>query len=250
MFRYQMTIAHAVAWLMIAISVTLCVAQDRSRSPRIRLRTRRATRSFPTRTRPHVIPEGPLSPEEQLTKFHLPPGFEIELVASEPEIYNPLSINFDNRGRMWVTDTIEYPLPPKGPGRDGLKVFEDTDGDGRYDDVTTLVDKLSMPTGAEPVPGGAIVFSVPEHLRLLRHQRRWADRPASCALHRVRKRRRARHEQRFHPLARRLDLRLPRICQHVGGEGQRRAADHDELGQRLSVSAWTVLTSSIRGTGR
>ena len=68
--------------------------------------------------RPHVVPEGPLSPAEQLAKFHLPPGFEIQLVASEPEIGNPLSINFDNRGRLWVTDTIEYPMPPKGAGRD------------------------------------------------------------------------------------------------------------------------------------
>jgi putative heme-binding domain-containing protein len=111
--------------------------------------------------RPHVIPEGPLSPEEQLEKFHLPPGFEIELVASEPQIYSPLSINFDKKGRLWVTDTFEYPFPPKGPGRDGLKVFEDQDGDGRYDKCTTLVNKLSMPTGAEPIPGGAIVFSNP-----------------------------------------------------------------------------------------
>ncbi len=114
--------------------------------------------------RPHVVPEGPLSPQEQLQKFHLPPGFEIELVASEPEIYSPLSINFDKQGRLWVTDTIEYPFPPKGPGRDGLKVFEDTDGDGRYDTCETLIDKLSMPTGAEPIPGGAIVFSVPSIL--------------------------------------------------------------------------------------
>ncbi len=114
--------------------------------------------------RPHVVPEGPMTPQEQLTKFHLPAGFEIELVASEPDIYNPLSISFDRRGRMWVTDTIEYPFPPSGPGRDGLKVFEDTDGDGRYDDVTTYVDKLSMPTGAEPIPGGAVVFSVPSIL--------------------------------------------------------------------------------------
>ena len=111
--------------------------------------------------RPHIVPEGPMTPQEQLTKFRVPAGFEIELVASEPDIHNPLSISFDGRGRMWVTDTIEYPFPPSGPGRDGLKVFEDTNGDGRYDDVTTYVDKLSMPTGAEPIPGGAVVFSVP-----------------------------------------------------------------------------------------
>ena len=115
--------------------------------------------------RPHVVPEGPLSPQEQLKKFHLPPGFKIELVASEPDIYSPLSLNFDAKGRLWVTDTADYPFPKPGPGGDGLKVFEDTDGDGRYDSATTLVDKLSMPTGAEPVPGGALVFSIPSIFR-------------------------------------------------------------------------------------
>ena len=132
-------LSSALAWLAVSCCGTSLLAQ----------------------MRPHIVPEGPLSPDEQLAKFHVPAGFEIELVASEPEIHNPLSINFDNRGRLWVTDTIEYPFPPKGPGRDTLKVFEDSDSDGRYDTVTTLVDKLSMPTGAEPIPGGAVVFSVP-----------------------------------------------------------------------------------------
>ncbi|MFV1969040.1 MAG: PVC-type heme-binding CxxCH protein, partial [Pirellulaceae bacterium] len=117
--------------------------------------------SLATAQRPHVIPEGPLSPEEQLEKFHLPPGFEIELVVSEPRIHNPLSINFDRKGRLWVSDTFEYPFPPNGPGRDALKIFEDRDGDGRFETMTTFADQLSMPTGSEPVPGGALVFSVP-----------------------------------------------------------------------------------------
>ncbi len=110
---------------------------------------------------PHVVPEGPLTPQEQLEKFHVPPGFEIELVASEPQIHKPLNLSFDRRGRLWVTDTVEYPFPPKGPGRDSLKVLEDRDGDGHFETVTTLVDQLSMPTGAAPIPDGAIVFSVP-----------------------------------------------------------------------------------------
>ena len=83
------------------------------------------------------------------------------MAVTAERVVGILSISFDNRGRLWVTDTIEYPTPPKGPGRDALKVFEDSDGDGHYDTMTTLVDRLSMPTGAEPIPGGAIVFSVP-----------------------------------------------------------------------------------------
>ncbi len=110
---------------------------------------------------PYVVATEPLSPQEQQKLFHLPPGFEIELVVSEPQIHQPLSLDFDAQGRLWITDTVEYPFPPKGPGRDALRVLEDRDGDGRYETVTTLLDDLSMPTGVTPIPGGAIVFSIP-----------------------------------------------------------------------------------------
>src|SRR3954464_8336912 len=57
---------------------------------------------------PPVAPTDPLTPQEQLGKFHLPPGFEIQLVASEPDIQKPMNLNFDARGRLWVTHSIEY----------------------------------------------------------------------------------------------------------------------------------------------
>ena len=41
----------------------------------------------------------------------MPPGFEIQLVAAEPDIHKPLNLAFDDRGRLWVTDTVEYPYP-------------------------------------------------------------------------------------------------------------------------------------------
>ena len=50
-------------------------------------------------------------PAEELKAFHLPPGFEVQLVASEPDIHKPINIAFDDRGRLWVTDTVEYPFP-------------------------------------------------------------------------------------------------------------------------------------------
>ena len=55
----------------------------------------------------------PLTAAEELKKFHLPPGFEIQLVASEPAIHKPMNLNFDSRGRLCVTDTVEYPYPVK-----------------------------------------------------------------------------------------------------------------------------------------
>ena len=53
----------------------------------------------------------PRSPDEERKAIHLPPGFEIQLVASEPAIHKPLNLAFDDRGRLWVTDTVEYPYP-------------------------------------------------------------------------------------------------------------------------------------------
>ncbi len=57
-----------------------------------------------------------LSPEEAQKKFSLPPGFEIRLFASEPEVVNPVAMTWDERGRLWVLALYEYPLAPKTGG--------------------------------------------------------------------------------------------------------------------------------------
>ncbi len=95
----------------------------------------------------------PLSPDEERKKFHLPPGFEAELVAAEPQIHKPMNLAFDDRGRIWVTDTVEYPFPatPGRKPRDTVKILEDTNGDGRADKVTTFADGLNIPIGILPL---------------------------------------------------------------------------------------------------
>lgn len=110
-----------------------------------------------------VRPTNPLSPEQQQKTFHLPPGFAIELVASEPEIAKPMNLAFDARGRLWVTDSYEYPFaaPPDRPGRDSIKVIEDADGDGRYDAVSTFADGLNIPIGLYPYKNGVVAWSIP-----------------------------------------------------------------------------------------
>ena len=50
-----------------------------------------------------IRPTEPLTPAEQLAKFHLPEGFEIKLFAAEPAIQKPLNMAFDASGRLWVT---------------------------------------------------------------------------------------------------------------------------------------------------
>src|SRR5438034_3622477 len=80
-------------------------------------------------------PNQPYAPQEALAKMSVPEGFTVELVASEPEIVNPIAMCFDDRGRIWITESIEYPRKSPGIGRDKVKLLEDTDGDGRADKV-------------------------------------------------------------------------------------------------------------------
>ena len=103
------------------------------------------------------------TPEEARKMFRLPPGFEIQLFASEPDILKPMNMAFDARGRLWVTMTREYPYPvPVGQkGRDLIKILEDTDNDGRADRITTFADGLNIPIGIYPREGGCIAWSIP-----------------------------------------------------------------------------------------
>src|SRR5947199_7365317 len=61
-----------------------------------------------------IAQTNPRTPEEERKGFHLPPGFEVQLVAAEPDVRKPININFDDHGRLWVTESIEYPFAAQG----------------------------------------------------------------------------------------------------------------------------------------
>jgi putative heme-binding domain-containing protein len=107
----------------------------------------------------------PRTPAEERKALHLPAGFEIQLVAAEPEIHKPLNLAFDDRGRLWVTDTLEYPFPkPAGErGRDSVKILSNFQPDGRAGTIQTFADGLNIPIGLLPYPSGraAIVHNIP-----------------------------------------------------------------------------------------
>jgi len=111
----------------------------------------------------HVRPTKWLSPQEEQATFTLPPGFEIQLFAAEPDIQKPMNMAFDANGRLWLTDTVEYPYPvAEGKrGRDTVKILEDTNGNGHADKITTFADGLNIPIGIYPYRNGAIVWSIP-----------------------------------------------------------------------------------------
>ena len=107
----------------------------------------------------------PLSPEEALKSFRLPPGFRIELVASEPMIEAPVAISFDEQGRMFVVEMRGYMRDMEGTtekeplGR--IALLTDTNGDGRMDKASAFLDNLVMPRGVMAVKGGAFVAEPP-----------------------------------------------------------------------------------------
>ena len=102
---------------------------------------------------------GPLSPKEALKAFKVADGFQIELVASEPDVMDPIAMAFDEDGRMYVAEMADYPL---GPPSGRIKVLEDTHGDGKFDRVSTLVPKIPYPTGVMPWRGGVLVTAAPD----------------------------------------------------------------------------------------
>ena len=107
------------------------------------------------------------SPEAERAALHVPPGFEVQLVAAEPDIDKPMNLAFDARGRLWVTHSREYPLAAApGTGRDRVSILEDTNGDGRADRFTTFADSLNIPIGIAPMRDGAIVYSIPNLYRM------------------------------------------------------------------------------------
>ncbi len=113
-------------------------------------------------------PKSPLTPDAERATFHLAPGLRIDLIAAEPQVESPVACAFDEAGRLWVVEMLDYPNGP-APGKppEGrIKVLEDKDGDGRYETATVFADKLLFANGVLPWDGGAVVTAAPHILFL------------------------------------------------------------------------------------
>ncbi len=111
----------------------------------------------------------PLTPEESEKLIQVPAGFDLQLFASEPDIINPIAMNWDEKGRLWVIETVDYPntvREEQGIGDDKVKILEDTDGDGKADKVTVFAEKLNIPTSFTFYDGGIVVSQAPHFLFL------------------------------------------------------------------------------------
>src|SRR5205085_12165400 len=126
-----------------------------------------------------------LSPEEAIKRMKVADGFEVKLVAAEPMVRQPVTISFDDRGRVWVVQYLQYPTPaglkpvkvdqylrtvydrvpeppPKGPkGADRVTILSDFDRDGRAHKSKDFVTGLNLCSGMCLGHGGLYVLQVP-----------------------------------------------------------------------------------------
>lgn len=103
----------------------------------------------------------PLAPSDALKSFELTDGFEIELVASEPLVADPVNIAFDRNGRLWVVQMGDY---PEGKNLGSVLTLTDENGDGVYDRSTEFLSGLAFPTGVFPWRDGVLISCAPDIL--------------------------------------------------------------------------------------
>ncbi len=110
----------------------------------------------------------PLSVKGSTERTQVAPDLKLVLFAGEPDIAKPIFMAWDERGRLWIAETRDYPHNVKadGMGNDSIKICEDTDGDGRADKFTIFADKLNIPTGFTFANGGIVVAQSPRFLFL------------------------------------------------------------------------------------
>jgi putative membrane-bound dehydrogenase-like protein len=125
------------------------------------------------------------TPEQALARMQVPEGFRVRLVAAEPLVRQPVTMSFDDRGRLWVIQYLQYPNPaglkpvkvdqylrttydrvpappPRGPrGADRVTILENPDADGRYRRSRDFVTGLNLASGLCLGHGGVYVLQAP-----------------------------------------------------------------------------------------
>ena len=110
-------------------------------------------------------PRTPLTPAEEMKTFTLPPGYRIELVASDPDVEDPVVANFDADGRLWVAEMRAYMPDSYAHNEDAMigriVVLESTHNDGHFDKRTVFLDNIYLPRAVAPLGDGVLVGSPP-----------------------------------------------------------------------------------------
>jgi putative membrane-bound dehydrogenase-like protein len=106
----------------------------------------------------------PRSPSDSLKAIHVPEGFRVELVASEPLVQDPVAIDWAPDGRLWVAEMADYPSGIDGKPGGRVRFLEDRDGDGRYESSTLFLDGLNFPAGVMSWQNGVLIAAAPDIL--------------------------------------------------------------------------------------
>ena len=117
------------------------------------------------RATPDAFLHAGLSPEEAAKAMTVPEGFKVTLFAGEPDVHQPIAFAIDDRGRLWVAEAYSYPVRvPDDKARDQILIFEDENGDGKFDTRKVFADKLNLVSGIELGYGGVYVGAAPNFL--------------------------------------------------------------------------------------
>jgi putative membrane-bound dehydrogenase-like protein len=139
--------------------------------------------NFPERQAPETLPPhdvykyAGLPPQKAAEVMTVPPGFQVKLFAGEPDVRQPIAMCLDDRGRVWIAEAYTYPVRRRGKGPllnleksenkqpgdrgDRILIFEDTDGDGKFDKCTVFMEGLNLVSGLEVGFGGVWIGAAP-----------------------------------------------------------------------------------------
>ena len=108
--------------------------------------------------------KGSVSPENAVATFELAPGFQMEIIAHEPLVMDPVDMEIDEFGRLYVVEMPGYPIDKSGSGR--IVLLSDTDSDGVMDKRTVFADQLVLPNGIMRWKNGVLITDAPDVLYL------------------------------------------------------------------------------------
>ena len=104
-----------------------------------------------------------VEPKDAIATFQVKKGFALEFAAHEPQVRSPIAISFDERGRMFVCEMIDYSeMRDANPHLGRISMLEDKDGDGFFETSTVFADNLAWPTGLICANGGVFVVATPD----------------------------------------------------------------------------------------
>jgi putative membrane-bound dehydrogenase-like protein len=115
----------------------------------------------------HLVPAPNPQPVtgDTLARMSVPPGFEVDLIAAEPLLHQPMAFTFDARGRLWVVEGHCYPTKrPEGAGLDKVLIFEDVDKDGAFESRKVFIEGLNLVSGMQVGFGGVWIGAAPQLL--------------------------------------------------------------------------------------